>query len=97
MSLSPGTRLGHYNVSALLGDGGMGQAWHATDTQPNRQVALKILPDAFAEDQDRLAGSAGAASVHRERFAHPGAVIAFRVSNLGGVEVGRGKSPRRSP
>jgi serine/threonine-protein kinase len=55
MALSPGTTIGHYDVTALLGEGGMGQVWQATDTQLNRQVALKILPDAFASDPDRLA------------------------------------------
>ncbi len=45
MSLSPGTRLGQYDVTALLDDGGMGQVWQATDTQLNREVALKVLPE----------------------------------------------------
>ena len=53
MPMSAGTRLGHYDVTALIGEGGMGQVWPATDTQLNRQVALKILPDAFATDPDR--------------------------------------------
>ena len=55
MSLTAGTSIGAYEVSALIGEGDMGQVWQATDTQLNRQVALKILPDAFADDPDRLA------------------------------------------
>ena len=55
MSLTVGDRLGHYDVTALIGEGGMGQVYQATDTKLNRQVALKILPEAFAADPDRLA------------------------------------------
>ena len=55
MTLTVGSRLGHYNVTALIGEGGLGQVYRATDTQLGRAVALKILPDAFAADPDRLA------------------------------------------
>ena len=55
MALTVGDRLGHYNVTARIGEGGMGQVYQATDTKLNRQVALKILPEAFAADPDRLA------------------------------------------
>jgi len=49
MSLTPGTRLGVYEVTAKIGEGGMGEVYQARDTTLNRQVALKILPDAFAD------------------------------------------------
>ena len=55
MPLDVGARLGHYAVTAKLGEGGMGEVWEATDTKLNRQVALKILPEAFASDPGRLA------------------------------------------
>ena len=50
-----GRRLGAYEVLSLLGAGGMGEVYRARDTKLNRDVALKILPDAFARDADRLA------------------------------------------
>ena len=55
MPLTIGSRLGHYDVTALIGEGGMGQVYQSTDTKLNRDVALKVLPDAFASDPDRLA------------------------------------------
>ena len=55
LALTSGTRLGVYEVTAQIGEGGMGQVYRARDTKLNRYVALKILPDAFASDPDRLA------------------------------------------
>src|SRR3977135_2024590 len=55
LALTPGTRLGVYEVTAPIGEGGMGQVYRAHDTKLNHDVALKILPDAFATDLDRLA------------------------------------------
>ena len=55
MSLSPGTTLGPYSVTAKIGEGGTGKVYRARDTKLDRDVALKILPEAFAADPDRLA------------------------------------------
>jgi eukaryotic-like serine/threonine-protein kinase len=55
LALSPGTRLGPYEVSAQIGAGGMGEVYRARDTKLNRDVALKVLPEAFTADPDRLA------------------------------------------
>jgi serine/threonine-protein kinase len=55
MPLSPGTRFGHYEIAALIGVGGMGQVYRALDTDLRRDVAIKVLPEHFAGDADRLA------------------------------------------
>ncbi len=55
MPLQPGTRLGVYSVTAKIGEGGMGEVYQARDTKLDRDVALKVLPEAFTSDPDRLA------------------------------------------
>jgi Tol biopolymer transport system component len=52
--LAPGTRLGPYEISAQIGEGGMGEVYRATDINLSRQVAIKVLPHAVAADADRL-------------------------------------------
>ena len=53
-TLSPGTRLGHYEIRSQIGKGGMGEVYLAQDTRLDRHIALKILPPEFAEDRDRM-------------------------------------------
>ena len=53
--MNPGARIGPYEVQALLGVGGMGEVYHATDTNLKRAVAIKVLPEAVAADGERLA------------------------------------------
>ena len=86
MPLSPGTRLGHYDVTALIGEGGMGQVWQATDTQLNRQVALKILPDAFADDPDRLAWFTREAQILAS-LNHPNIAAIFGIEEAEGTRA----------
>ncbi len=54
MALTPGTRLGPYEILSLLGKGGMGEVWRARDTKLRRDVAIKVLPDAFAREPEHL-------------------------------------------
>ena len=75
LGLSPGFILGSHEIVGLLGAGGMGEVYRARDTKLNRQVAIKILPEAYAADPDRVA------RFHREAQA----VAALNHPNIAGI------------
>ena len=55
MALSIGTRIGAFEITGTLGAGGMGEVYRARDTKLDRDVAIKVLPELFAHDPERLA------------------------------------------
>jgi serine/threonine protein kinase/Tol biopolymer transport system component len=76
LALNPGTRLGPYEITAPLGVGGMGEVYRAHDAKLNRDVALKVLPEAFAVDLDRLARFQREAQVLAS-LNHPGIAVIY--------------------
>ena len=83
MALSPGTRLGPYEIVAPLGAGGMGEVYRARDGRLDRDVAIKALPDAFAEDPERLARFEREAKLLAS-LSHP------NIAGIHGLEVAEG-------
>jgi len=82
MPLSAGTRLGPYEIVSALGAGGMGEVYRAHDTKLGRDVALKILPDTFVTDPERLARFQREAQVLASlNHPHIGAIYGFEESN----------------
>ena len=86
LALTPGTRLGVYQVTAQIGEGGMGQVYRAHDTKLNREVALKILPDLFASDPDRLARFTREAQTLAS-LDHPHIAAIYGLEDAGGVKA----------
>ena len=81
MTVSAGSRLGSYEIVSALGAGGMGEVYRARDTKLNRDVALKVLPDAFTRDPDRLARFKREAQVLASlNHPHIGAIYGFEDS-----------------
>ena len=86
MALTPGMRLGVYDILAPIGEGGMGQVYRARDTKLTRDVALKILPDSFANDADRLARFTRAAQTLAS-LNHPNIAHIYGLEESGGARV----------
>ena len=86
MALTPGTRLGPYEVTAPIGEGGMGQVYRARDTKLNRDVALKVLPELFVNDPDRLARFQREAQVLAS-LNHPNIAHIHGLEDSGGVRA----------
>ncbi len=84
MPLEKGCRLNHYDVVALIGEGGMGEVYRATDTRLQRQVALKVLPLAVAADPERLDRFKTEARAIAA-LSHPHIVTIYSVEESGGV------------
>ena len=63
MALASGAKLGPYEILAPIGAGGMGEVYRASDTRLDREVAIKVLPDLFSRDPERVARFQRAAKV----------------------------------
>ncbi len=90
-----GTTLAHYRITASLGKGGMGEVWRATDEKLGREVALKVLPEEFARDPDRMARfdreARVLASLNHPNIAHLYGLESV-VSSGTGTETGAGRT-----
>ena len=86
MALAPGTRVGPYAIAALIGEGGMGKVWRAHHTALKRDDALKVLPDAFASNPDRLARFQREAQVLAS-LNHPNIAHVYGLEQADGVQA----------
>lgn len=108
--MTPQQQIAHYRITAKVGAGGMGEVWRATDTKLGREIAIKVLPAAFAGDAERMARFTREAQVLAS-LNHPNIAAIYGVEERalvmelveGESPKGRcrstrlGRSPRRSP
>src|SRR4249919_780980 len=78
-----GTKLAHYEITSHLGTGGMGEVYQATDSKLGRSVAIKILPEAFARDAERVSRFEREARVLAS-LNHPNIAALYGVEESGG-------------
>src|SRR5262245_50991439 len=83
MAITPGTRIGVYEITSQLGEGGMGVVFRARDTKLLREAALKVLPEHFADDRDRLARFEREAQVLAS-LNHPNIAQIYGLESVGG-------------
>src|SRR6187455_13184 len=82
MTLAPGARLGVYEITAPIGAGGMGEVYRGRDTRLDRDVAIKVLPDTFASDPERIARfQREARTLASLNHPHIGAIYGLEESN----------------
>ena len=84
MSLPLGSRIGRYEIRSLLGAGGMGEVYRAHDEKLGREVAIKVLPAAFAADPERLARFEREAKILAS-LNHPNIASIFEIAELDGT------------
>jgi serine/threonine-protein kinase len=84
LALTPGTRLGVYDITAAIGEGGMGQVYRATDAKLKRQVAIKVLPPSLSVDADGLARFQREAEVLAS-LNHPNIAAIYGLEESGGI------------
>src|ERR1019366_4783322 len=94
MTLQPGDKFGPYEVLMPIGKGGMGEVWKAHDPRLNRDVAVKVLPQAFATEaaQERFQREARAASA----LNHPNICVVYDVGESG-IDSRANRSPAAVP
>ena len=86
MALTPGTRLGLYEITAQIGAGVMGEVYRARDTKLGREIAIKVLPAAVASDPDRLARFTREAQVLAS-LNHPNIAAIYHVEDVDGTSA----------